>query len=74
MKTTIELPDELSRDAKRFAREHGVTLRELIERGLRRELRGAASMVEFHWLPVVGGEEHDPMPARPPHEYAYDES
>jgi hypothetical protein len=41
MKTTVELPDQLAREAKAFAREHGVTLRELIERGLRAELARA---------------------------------
>lgn len=38
MKTTIELADSLAREAKRVAREDGVTLRQLIEAGLRAEL------------------------------------
>lgn len=38
MKTTIELPDALARRAKQVAREQGVTLREVIEAGLRAEL------------------------------------
>ncbi len=38
MKTTIELNDELFRRAKRTAAAEGVTLRELIESGLRTEL------------------------------------
>jgi hypothetical protein len=38
MKTTIEIADPLLREAKREAREAGITLRELIETGLRRLL------------------------------------
>lgn len=38
MKTTIELPDALAAEARRVAREQGVTLREVVERGLRAEL------------------------------------
>ena len=72
MKTTIDLPDQLAQDAKAFAREHGLTLRELVERGLREQLR--RSRVEpYEWEPVVAGRPGDPMPPRPPHEYAYEE-
>ena len=39
MKTTIELPDELLIAAKKKAAEARVPLREIIERGLRREIR-----------------------------------
>ena len=35
MKTTIELPDELLREAKRAAGEEGTTLKSLMEEGLR---------------------------------------
>ena len=35
MKTTIELSDELANAAKAHAAEHKVTLRSLVERGLR---------------------------------------
>lgn len=35
MRTSVELPDPLFREAKRYGAEHGVTLKELIERGLR---------------------------------------
>jgi hypothetical protein len=38
MKTTIELPDELAREARDFARDRGTTLRELVVEGLRSEL------------------------------------
>jgi hypothetical protein len=38
MKTTVELPDDLLISAKKKAAESRTTLRELFERGLRREL------------------------------------
>jgi hypothetical protein len=38
MKTTIELPDALLREAKQLARREGVTLRAVIEGALRAEL------------------------------------
>ena len=39
MKTTVNLPDELLRDAQEVARRDGTTLRELIETGLRTTVR-----------------------------------
>lgn len=38
MKTTVEIADPLLREAKREAQHAGITLRELIETGLRRVL------------------------------------
>lgn len=38
MKTTIEVPDALATRAKRLAREHHITLRELVIAGLRAEI------------------------------------
>ncbi len=38
MKTTIELTDDLARKAKRYAARHGLTLRTVIEEGIRLRL------------------------------------
>jgi hypothetical protein len=35
MKTTVEIPDRLLREAKAYAASHGITLREVLETGLR---------------------------------------
>ena len=40
MKTTVELPDALVRQAKRVALREGTTVRALIERGLRAVVSG----------------------------------
>ena len=39
MKTTIELADDLAVDARRYAARHRVTLRSIIEDGIRMKLR-----------------------------------
>jgi hypothetical protein len=38
VKTTIELSDELARKAKRYAARHGLTLRAIVEEGIRLRL------------------------------------
>ena len=60
MKTTIDLPDGLLIEAKKMAAENRITLRELFERGLRREIfmsrsngRGKRSQ-PIHWVMVSG--------------------
>jgi hypothetical protein len=43
MKTTVEVPDGLFREAKAYAARHGVPVREIFELGLRMVLEGAPS-------------------------------
>jgi len=60
MKTTIELPDELLIQAKQFAAGQRTTMRALIERGLRHELKNAGPSKKkkrpaIRWVTVPGG-------------------
>ena len=60
MKTTIELPDDLFIAAKRRAVEDRSTLRAIVERGLRAQLRRPragrrASRSPIRWVTVDGG-------------------
>jgi hypothetical protein len=60
MKTTIELPDELFVAAKKRAAELRCSLKELIERGLRHELRQPRRPTKqtrrrIRWVTVRGG-------------------
>jgi hypothetical protein len=41
VKTTVEIPDPLFREAKAFAARNGIPMREIFERGLETVLRGA---------------------------------
>lgn len=56
MKTTIELPDALACAAKKFAREQGTTLRDLVVEGLRAEVerRSSVHRVDFQFRTVAG--------------------
>lgn len=60
MKTTIELPEGLLLEAKRKALETRTTLREIMERALRRELRQTGNRPprrprRIHWVTSAGG-------------------
>jgi hypothetical protein len=63
MKTTIELPDALLIQAKQFAAGRRTTLRALMERGLRHELKQAAPARKkrpaIKWVTVPGGPPKD---------------
>jgi putative antitoxin of VapBC-like toxin-antitoxin system len=47
MKTTVELPDELLREAQRIVRDEGTTLKSLLEEGLRAAIARHRSGSEF---------------------------
>jgi hypothetical protein len=47
MKTTVEIPDQLLRDAKRVALRERTTVRALIERGLRAVVEGRRPSQQF---------------------------
>ncbi len=61
MKTTIDLPDELVIAAKKRAAETRTTLREIFERGLRRELKRSRGDSRgrrrraIRWITAKGG-------------------
>jgi hypothetical protein len=57
IKTTVEIPDELFVAAKREAASRRTTLRTLVERGLRAELRArpATRPARIKWVTVDGG-------------------
>ena len=53
MKTTIEIADALLEEARRAAAEEGVTLRAVVEQGLREVLSGRPRMAAFKARPVT---------------------
>src|SRR5271157_5688453 len=60
MKITVELPDDLLLEAKRKALETRTTLRDILERALRRELRQAGGRPtrrphRIRWVTSAGG-------------------
>jgi len=57
MKTTVEIPDPLLREARALARKQGRTLRELVEIGLRQVVREQSSREQVFRLrdASVGG-------------------
>jgi len=59
MKTTVELPTELMIEVKKAAAERRTTIREMVERGLRRELAdpqaSPALVAGIEWVTVEGG-------------------
>ena len=59
MKTTVELPDDLVIEVKKAAAERRTTIRDLVERGLRRELAAEPDEQRearrIEWVTVDGG-------------------
>lgn len=57
MKTTVEVPDSLFQAARAHCAAHGITFRELIERGLRQVIEKPATEEPFRLQPFgFGGE------------------
>ena len=54
MKTTVELPDALFREAKQYAAGQGIPLREVFEQGLRAVLEGQTITTTGHGLVCDG--------------------
>jgi hypothetical protein len=57
MKTTVEIPDPLFRQAKAYASSHGMSLREVFETGLRAVLEAqppAGKPFRLKWITTKG--------------------
>lgn len=61
VKTTVELPDDLLKAAKRLAIDRGTTLRELVEAGLRRELEQRQQPTKPWKVMVWQGSSEEPI-------------
>lgn len=75
MKTTIELPDALAKQARDVARAQGVTLREVIEAGLRAELdrrTAPEGRRPFRFRTVGGSGLHEGIDPADLREHAYE--
>jgi hypothetical protein len=59
MRTTVNLPADLLRDAKSRAAEEGVTLTQLIAEGLRQRIGGSRASEPFK-IPVFAGDGMQP--------------
>ncbi len=55
MKTTLELPDDLIERSRQIQRRDGITLKALVEEGLRLAIRKRAKPANFRFEPVFGG-------------------
>jgi len=54
MRTTIDIPDQLMKEAKKKAIEEGITLKELFIRTLGKELSGGAPLQTAPWKQLHG--------------------
>jgi hypothetical protein len=55
MKTTIEIPDDLLREAKEYAARHGLPLREVVVRGIRSIVKGSPQPRKFKLKTIAMG-------------------
>jgi hypothetical protein len=63
VKTTVNLPDELLREAQELARREGTTLKDLIETGLRAVIAGRRTGEPRFELADASVDGHGPRPA-----------
>ena len=54
MKTTVEIPDALFKQAKRYAAKHDLTFREVVETGLRHIVTEKPSPFRLKRIPFKG--------------------
>lgn len=56
MRTTIDIPEKIFRQAKKVAAEQGISLREVVVRALEAQLeQPRRKRYKFDWRPVKGG-------------------
>ena len=58
MKTTLEIPDRIFRQAKSVAAERGIALRVFVTEAVEEKLAGASRKVEKPWVRLAGGLKH----------------
>ncbi len=58
MKTTLEIPDGVFRQAKAAAAQRGVALRAFVTEAVEEKLAGAARKAEKPWARLAGGLQH----------------
>ena len=57
MRTTIDIPDSIYRELKAQAARQGRTVKEIILRGVEKEMQGAVSKKKRVRLPLIRGKE-----------------
>lgn len=58
MRTTIDIPDPIYKELKARAARQGQTVKELILRGVEKEMQGAVSKKKRIQLPLIRGKEN----------------
>jgi hypothetical protein len=58
VRTTIDIPDDLYRELKIQAAKQGTTLRDLVLRGAKEQVRGEIKEGEENWRPWFGALRH----------------
>jgi hypothetical protein len=58
VKTTLEIPDSVFRQAKARAAERGIPLRQFITEAIEEKIANAAAVAEKPWMEMAGGLRH----------------